>query len=95
MVIDEKKNVCDIKSQQIVLNDRKKLKITGVSEVDNFSETVVCANTCMGQMRVSGESLKISKLDIDAGELVIDGQINSMEYTKKREKTGFFESIFK
>ena len=49
----------------------------------------------MGQLIVKGEELKINKLDIDDGELIIDGKINSMEYTKKKEKGNFFESLFK
>lgn len=97
MTLEEKKISNDIKqkTQQLVLSDRKKLKITGVSEVENFSETIVCANTCMGQLCVKGEGLKINRLDVDDGELVIDGKINSVEYTKKKEKGSFFESIFK
>ena len=97
MTLEERKISNDIKqkSPQLVLNDRKKLKITGVAEVESFSETVVSASTCMGQLSVKGEGLKINKLDTDDGELIIDGKINSMEYTKKKEKGSFFESIFK
>ena len=83
------------KTQQLVINDRKKLKITGVSEVESFSDTNVSAATCMGQLSVKGEGLKINKLDTDDGELIVDGKINAVEYPKKKEKTGFFESIFK
>lgn len=98
MTFDEKKQpTADLKqkSQQIVLNDRKKLKITGVSEVESFSETSVSAVTCLGQLTVKGEELRINKLDTDDGDLTVDGKINSVEYTKKKEKVSFFESIFK
>lgn len=81
--------------QQLVLDSRKKLKINGVSDVDNFSEALVVAQTCMGSLTIRGEQIKITKLDIDAGELVIEGRINSLEYTKKKEKGNFFENIFK
>lgn len=95
MAIEEKKIVCETKPHQVVLNDRKKLKITGVTDVGSFSETAVSVSTHMGVMLIKGEGMKISKLDTDAGELIIDGKINSAEYSKKREKGGFFESIFK
>lgn len=98
MTLEEKKIIgaeLKQKTQQLVLNDRKKLKITGVSDVESFSETLVSVSTCMGKMNIKGEGLKISKLDTDEGELIIDGKINSAEYTKKKEKTNFFESIFK
>lgn len=96
MTLEERKMVnTEVKSQQIVLNDRRKMKLTGVSEVESFSETAVCADTCAGRISVKGEGLKINKLDTDDGEIVIDGKINAVEYTEKKEKGKFFESIFK
>jgi len=29
------------------------------------------------------------------GELSVEGCVNALEYVRKKEKTGFFESIFK
>jgi len=83
------------KSHQLTMENRKKLKITGVSDVDSFSDTSVCADTSMGKLTVKGENLKISRLNTEEGELVIDGKVNSMEYTKKKEKGNFFENIFR
>lgn len=81
--------------QQLVLDNRKKLKLTGVSDVESFSDSVIVADTCMGKLTVKGEALKISRLNIDDGELAVDGKISALEYTKKKEKGGFFESIFR
>ena len=83
------------KVHQLTMDNRKKLKITAVSDVDSFSDTTVCADTNMGRITVKGENLKISKLNTEEGELVIDGKINSLEYTKKKEKGNFFENIFR
>ena len=82
-------------SQQLVLDSRRKLKISGVSDVESFSDSVITADTCMGRLTVKGEGLKISKLNIEDGELAVDGKINALEYTKKKEKGGFLESIFR
>lgn len=99
MTIEERKNQLMEKSrepvQQLILDSRKKLKISGVSDVDSFSETIVAADTCMGRLTVKGEQLKINKLNTDDGELVLEGRINSLEYTKKKEKGSFFENIFR
>ena len=83
------------KMHQLTMENRKKLKITAVSDVDSFSDISVCADTSMGRVTVKGENLKISKLNTEEGELVIDGKINSVEYTKKKEKGNFFENIFR
>lgn len=82
-------------NQQLALDSRKKLKVTGVAEVENFSDNAIEIDTCLGRLTVKGENLKISKLNIDDGELSVDGNINSLEYTKKKEKGGFFENIFR
>ena len=82
-------------NQQLALDSRKKLKVTGVAEVENFSDNAIEIDTCLGRLTVKGENLKISKLNIDDGELSVDRNINSLEYTKKKEKGGFFENIFR
>lgn len=99
MTIEERKNQLKEKNgdpvQQLILDSRRKLKINGVSDVDGFSDTTVAADTCMGRLIVKGERLKINKLNIDDGELVLEGRINSLKYTKKKEKGKFFENIFR
>lgn len=96
MTIEERKQQSPKeKPHQLVLENRKKLKLTGVTDVKNFSDTAVTADTCMGNLTIKGDGLKISKLNTDDGELTVDGKINALEYAVKKEKGSFFESIFK
>lgn len=104
MTIEERKNLEERKGQFIkqkelpqvlMLENRKKLKLTGVSDVESFSDSVIVADTGLGKLTVRGEGLKISKLNVDDGELAVEGKINILEYPKKKEKSGFFESIFR
>lgn len=96
MTIEERKQqIPKEKQQQLVLENRKKLKLTGVSDVENFSDTVIVTDTCMGKLTLKGENLKISKLNTEDGELTVEGKINTLEYARKKEKGSFFESIFK
>lgn len=98
MAIEERKiQSREIKepTQELSIENRKKLKLGGVSDVESFSETAVLAETCMGRISIKGEGLKISKLNVDDGNLMIEGRINSLEYSKKKEKGSFFESIFR
>ena len=66
-------------NQQLTLDNRKKIKVTGVSEVENFSDNAIEIDTCLGKLTIKGENLKISKLNIEDGELAVDGKINSLE----------------
>ncbi len=85
----------NLKNQRLLLEDRKKLFLSSVSDVENFSDTIVVAHTSMGCLSIKGKDLKISKLNIDDGELLLEGRINILEYSEKKEKKSFFESIFK
>ena len=38
----------------LILEDRKKLRMTGVTDVDSFDESTVLAYTCAGELTVTG-----------------------------------------
>lgn len=80
----------------LVLEDRKKLTLTGVSDVDSFDEQTIVAITDMGEITVRGENLHINRLSIDVGELFIEGEIQSLTYTDIQPKSGgFFSKVFR
>ncbi len=82
--------------QAVKIDDRKRLQLTGVEDVAAFSEHMVMAETNMGRVLIRGEKLHIAKIDIEGGELAVDGVINSLEYLKKSgKKGGFFERLFR
>lgn len=99
MIIEEKKTkIGEFKaSEQILsLENRNRLSVTGVENVEGFSETAVTLDTNLGRLVIKGEGLHISKLNVDDGGFSLDGKINSFEYLKKSEKHGsFFENLFR
>lgn len=83
-------------SQRVVIEDRECIKITGVEDVESFEESEIIAYTNMGILTLRGSEFKISKLNVDSGELVINGELDSMAYSgSSGEKTGFFGRLFK
>ena len=80
---------------EIVLSDRKKLAINGVSEVISFDECLVQLETVCGELEVCGDSLKLSSLDKDKGEILLDGSIESVIYYDKgrNARRGFFGKL--
>lgn len=80
----------------LVLKDRKSLNVTGVSDVDSFDEKEVVVYTDYGELTIKGEDLHIGNLNLDSGELAVDGRICSMVYTSNKTKSkGLISKIFK
>ncbi len=82
MNIDERKNISSI-IQNIVLENREKLSISGVLDVFSFDDQIIILETDLGLLHVKGENLKINKLSIDTSEVIVEGNINSLNYSDK------------
>ncbi len=79
-----------------ILEDRKTLSVSGVNDVGSFDEQTIVAATDYGELTVKGEKLHITKLSLEIGELCIEGNIASLQYTDIIEKnTGFFSRVFR
>ncbi len=80
----------------ILLEDRSKLSVSGVEDIDNFDEGGFTAITCAGALVVKGADLHINKLNVDTGELVVDGEIDSCVFNNSYSGKGsFFSKLFK
>jgi sporulation protein YabP len=75
-----------------ILEDRKRLSVSGVNNVGSFDEETIVAITDYGEMTIRGQSLHITKLSLEVGELVIEGSINGLQYADVIEKSGGFLS---
>ena len=84
--------------QNIVIENRKKLSVSGVKDVLSFDDQVVIVETELGLLNIKGNNLKINKLSIDTSEVIVEGDIASLAYTdKSSEKTkgSLMSKIFK
>lgn len=92
MVEEKKKD-----PQNVILENRKKASISGVSDVDSFDERTIVLFTNLGQLTVKGHNLHINRLNVETGEVVIDGDIDSFVYSEKTSKkaSGFVERLLK
>lgn len=73
--------------QNIVLENRKKLSITGVKDVLSFDDKIVIVDTMLGILTIKGDDLRINKLSLDTTEVTIDGTISSIIYSEKQMKS--------
>lgn len=82
-------------SGNIILEGRERLSISGVSDVISFDEEEILAETCEGTLLTCGDGLHVERLSLDAGELVITGRVDRMEYVgDKKQKGGFWSKLF-
>ncbi len=100
MVIEERRMVAPVNGviQNVILENRNKLSVSGVKDVLSFDDQVVIMETDLGLLTVKGENLKINKLSIDTSEVVIEGGINSLSYSEQnkiKQDGSLFSKIFK
>ena len=80
-----------MENHYISLENREKITISQVVDVDAFDEDTLWANLKDGGIELKGENLNIEKLDLQEGMLVVTGTICSLTYTEKKIKeTGRF-----
>lgn len=98
MTIDERKTSTTGVIQNLILENRGKLSISGVLDVLSFDDQVVIVETELGLLTVKGENIRINKLSIDTSEVIVEGDISSMSYSDKsieKTKTSVLSKIFK
>lgn len=94
----EERKLIKTKPHNLFIEGREKLNITGVRDVISFDENTIVLSTEMGGLVLKGTDLHISKLNVEEGNLNIEGYLIACNYTDKTENKrtgGFFSNIFK
>ena len=82
--------------QELTLNNRELLKLSGVVDVFNFDDNIVVAETNLGNLEIKGEELNIQKLDIDSSQLIVSGYIIEIKYDQDINKAkSFLKRLFR
>ncbi|MGL4731749.1 MAG: sporulation protein YabP [Clostridium sp.] len=97
--MESKANKVEDKKSYLTLDSRKKMTIDGVLEIISFDEEEILLNTVLGSMDIRGENLKMNKLDVQNGDVMISGKITYIVYTsdekKPRKAKGVFAKLFR
>ncbi len=96
--LEDKKGMQNNVIQNIVLENREKLNISGVLDVLSFDDQIVIVETELGLLTVKGEDLRINKLSIDTSEVIVEGEIYNLGYSEKdysKKDTTFLGKLFK
>lgn len=80
----------------LILEDRRLLTVSGVSDVDSFDEETVVVFTDYGELTIRGSDLHINRLSVEVGDLTVEGKISALIYSQEASpKGGFFSKVFR
>lgn len=80
---------------ELRLENRARLNVTGVREVESFDESAVVLHTAKGVLVIRGQSLHLQTLSIDGGQVAVDGTVDALVYEETQEQGGFFSRLFR
>ncbi len=75
-------------AHMVTLEERERLCISGVEEVESFDENTIVMVTVAGELVVRGSGLHIEQLSLDGGQLQVEGQVESLTYEEDRGSRG-------
>ena len=94
MPFDEK-NPSAVPAHRITLDERRRLTVSGVEEVESFDENTIFLTTAQGPLEIQGEGLHIEKLSLDGGDLKVEGRVNALVYGEEnRSRGGLLSRLF-
>ena len=82
-------------NHNIIVEDRKKMTLTGVKDVLSFDEETVVLDTSLGRLTVKGSGLHIVNFDTKSGDLSAEGRLYALVYTTEEKNGGFFSRVFR
>ena len=71
-------------SHRVFLMDRKRMELTGITDVISFDLNKVVLETEYGLMTIKGSDLHVNRLSVEKGELDIDGKVESLVYSQSQ-----------
>ncbi len=80
--------------QKLLLDDRRKLSVTGVQDIERFDESAVILHTNRGILIVRGRELHLRQLSPDGGQIAVEGEIDALIYEESRKEGGFWARLF-
>ena len=82
-------------NHNIIIEDRKKLTLSGVKDVISFDDETLLLETVLGRLTVKGAGLHIVNFDNASGDLFAEGKIYAAVYTSDEKNGGFFSRVFR
>ena len=84
-------------NQNVIMENREKVCVTGVIDIHSFDDELVITQTDLGILTIKGDDLKMNKLSLDNNELIVEGKIGAIAYSdlNTAKGKGFVSKLFK
>lgn len=79
---------------KLILNNRKDLTVTGVTEVVSFDESATVLRTEQGILVVHGTGLQLKTLSTDGGQVAVEGAVSALIYEDTGSRGGWKRRLF-
>lgn len=81
----------------LILENRKNLVLTGVTDVDSFDENSILLYTELGELVIRGKKLHINVMNVETGDLSVEGDISALVYgdRDRKKKASLIGKLFK
>ena len=73
-------------NHNLILENRKSLSISGITDVDSFDEKEISLYTQLGELTIQGRELHIDSMSVETGDMTITGDIWAIIYGDKDKK---------
>lgn len=83
------------KKHTLMLDNRRRLVLTGALEVNGFNEDTVSVKTTAGTLIIKGGGLHIDRLDLETGDVTVNGTVNSMQYIGGNSSRSRLSKLFR
>jgi len=81
---------------RIQIENRSRILITAVEDVDSFHEQEIDLVTTAGLMRLTGRDLHIRSLNLESGELEVEGEMEAVAYAPREpQREGWMARWFR
>ncbi len=75
--------VSAVKKHNIILEERSRLSVSGVTDVESFDESEISLYTTLGELSIKGKCLHVDEMSLESGNISITGDVKSMVYGDK------------
>ena len=77
-------NSINKRQHKMVVNNRKNGSLTGVKDIIAFDEGEVILETDMGVLVIKGHDLHVKRLNLEKGEVDLEGRMDSFFYSEQK-----------
>lgn len=87
------------KRHKITLDAREHLDVSGVVNVEKFTDDDIFLETELGMLNIKGEKMHMKQLNLDGGLITVEGAIKTLTYTDGvrpgERKRGWISKVFR